>query len=57
MDWNGDGKHDWHDDAFIYTVVHSDDEPFDDDPSTHWLPSGGCWLVLAILAMLIFFFF
>ena len=26
MDWNNDGKHDWHDDAFFCNVVIKDDK-------------------------------
>ena len=25
MDWNGDGKHDWQDDALFHNVINSDD--------------------------------
>ena len=24
MDWNGDGKHDWQDDAFFHNVIDND---------------------------------
>lgn len=24
MDWNGDGKHDWRDDALFHNVINSD---------------------------------
>lgn len=24
MDWNGDGKHDWQDDAFFHSVIDND---------------------------------
>ena len=26
MDWNGDGKHDWKDDAIFHNVINSDNE-------------------------------
>lgn len=26
MDWNGDGKHDWKDDAFFHEVILKEDE-------------------------------
>lgn len=26
MDWNGDGKHDWQDDALFHNVINTDDD-------------------------------
>ena len=26
MDWNGDGKHDWQDDALFHNVINADDD-------------------------------
>lgn len=26
MDWNGDGKHDWEDDAIFHNVINSDEK-------------------------------
>lgn len=31
VDWNGDGKHDWQDDALYHNVIQSDDK--EDKPS------------------------
>lgn len=57
MDWNGDGKHDWKDDAFIHTVLHSDDDSPKIDPSAKWSPSGGTWAIIIIVLIIISFFF
>lgn len=57
MDWNGDGKHDWHDDAFIHTVINSDDDSPEIDPAAKWTPSGGTWAIIIIALIVISFFF
>lgn len=59
MDWNGDGKHDWHDDAFIHTVIHSDDNASNDDPNSHWSPSPNVstGVAIALIALIIISFF
>lgn len=36
MDWNGDGKHDWQDDAIFHNVINSDE-----DSSTNTSTGGG----------------
>lgn len=33
MDWNGDGKHDWQDDAIFHNVINADNELADNTPS------------------------
>lgn len=35
MDWNGDGKHDWKDDAIFHNVINADND------SSNSTPSGG----------------
>ena len=57
MDWNGDGKQDWHDDAFIHTVLHSDDDSPEIDPAAKWTPSGGVWVAIIIALIILSFFF
>ena len=37
MDWNGDGKHDWQDDAIFHNVINTDND------SANNIPSGGGW--------------
>lgn len=59
MDWNGDGKHDWHDDAHYHALFHSDDEQSESDSSSHWSPSSemnsGCAIAFIILLIISFF--
>ena len=60
MDWNGDGKHDWHDDAFFHTVINSDDNSSNGDTNSHWTPSSGTgsgWAIAIIVLIIISFFF
>ena len=60
MDWNGDGKHDWHDDAFLYAVTHSEDDSSDSDPNSHRSPSvgtGSGWAIVIIALIILSFFF
>ena len=33
MDWNGDGKHDWRDDAIFHNVIETDNNPSNNTPS------------------------
>lgn len=33
MDWNGDGKHDWRDDAIFHNVIDSDNKSSNNTPS------------------------
>ena len=33
MDWNGDGKHDWHDDAIFHNVIETDNNSSNNTPS------------------------
>lgn len=61
MDWNGDGKHDWHDDAYIFTVLHSNNEKDEesDDPNYHWSPEPGTvlgWVIAIVVLMILGFF-
>ena len=36
MDWNGDGKHDWQDDAIFHNVINTDNDSSNNSP-----PGGG----------------
>ena len=56
MDWNGDGKHDCHDDAFIHNVLNNDDDTHKSDPNSHWTPSGGVCIIGIIILIIISFF-
>ena len=58
MDWNRDGKEDWRDDAFISTVLNSEEDT-KLDPSERWSPSGAGfgWLLIIIALIIISFFF
>ena len=33
MDWNGDGKHDWQDDAIFHNVINTDNNSSNNTPS------------------------
>ena len=33
MDWNGDGKHDWRDDAIFHNVIETDNNSSNNTPS------------------------
>lgn len=33
MDWNGDGKHDWQDDAIFHNVINTDNNLSNNTPS------------------------
>lgn len=33
MDWNGDGKHDWKDDAIFHNVIETDKTSSDKEPN------------------------
>lgn len=33
MDWNGDGKHDWQDDAIFHNVINTDDNSSNNNSS------------------------
>lgn len=33
MDWNGDGKHDWQDDAIFHNVINADNNSSNNTPS------------------------
>lgn len=35
MDWNGDGKHDWKDDAIFHNVINSSENSNDKNTNTH----------------------
>ncbi len=60
MDWNGDGKHDWHDDAFFHTVINSDDNSSNSTHGSHGSSSSGIssgWAIAIIILIIISFFF
>ncbi len=59
IDWNGDGKYDHYDDAFIHTVLYSDDDSPKLDPAEKWSPSdsGPGWILGVIAIIVISFFF
>lgn len=55
MDWNGDGKHDWHDDAFFNNVIDSNNGSSNNGHRSS--SSGMGWVaILFILAIISFFF-
>lgn len=33
MDWNGDGKHDWQDDAIFHNVINTDNDASNSTPT------------------------
>ena len=33
MDWNGDGKHDWRDDAIFHNVINTENDSSNNTPS------------------------
>lgn len=41
MDWNGDGKHDWQDDAIFHNVINTDNDAFNSTPTGSGHHSGG----------------
>lgn len=45
FDWNGDGKHDWHDDALFHTVINKTDS--DNKTTASNTQGSGCltWVI------------
>ena len=41
MDWNGDGKHDWQDDAFFHDVIDNDSNSSNTPSSRNYGSSSG----------------
>lgn len=57
MDWNGDGNHDWRDDAFFNNVIDSNNSSSNNGHSGSSSSSGMGWVaILFILAIISFFF-
>lgn len=47
MDWNGDGKHDWQDDAIFHKVINTDNDASNSTPtgSRHHSSGGSSFYV------------
>ena len=57
MDWNGDGKHDWRDDALFNNVIDSNNSSSKNRYNGSNSSSGMEWVaILFILAIISFFF-
>ena len=55
MDWNGDGKHDWQDDAIMYHIIQ-EEKKAKNPPPVRRTKSGGwfttiCWIILIALTI------
>ena len=56
MDWNGDGNHDWRDDAFFNNVIDSNNGSSNGGHSGSTSSGMGWAVILFILAIISFFF-
>ena len=60
MDWNGDGNHDWRDDAFFHNVINSDENSSNSTHGSNGSSSSGIgsgWVIAIIILIIISFFF